>query len=345
MSEQKTLVAIHHRKGSFSDRWIAFCKENKIDYIIVNAYDTNIIRQLRAVGTTHFMWHISHESSQDLAVSSYVMNSIEGVGIKTFPNFSTRWHFDDKIAQKYLFESKSIDGVVTNVFYNKEEALAFITSEKFPIVAKLKRGAGSTNVKLIKTYEEGKQYINRMFGKGIMSTANALDHFQQKKRVARQIKNPFRLLLKIYNYYKKNKHERSISTPEKGYVYFQEFMPQNTFDTRIIVIGDIAFGIRRFNRDNDFRASGSGKIDFSADEIDIEMIKKAFSTSEKLGSQCAAYDFVYAPNKSCKIIEVCFGFSMLLYDRCEGYWTKDLTFVRGSFNPQAMMISDFLRCE
>ena len=30
-------IAIHHRQGSFSDRWIEYCKENGINFKIVNA--------------------------------------------------------------------------------------------------------------------------------------------------------------------------------------------------------------------------------------------------------------------------------------------------------------------
>ena len=31
-------IAIHHRKGSFSDRWIVYCKKEGIEYKLVNAY-------------------------------------------------------------------------------------------------------------------------------------------------------------------------------------------------------------------------------------------------------------------------------------------------------------------
>ena len=44
---------------------------------------------------------------------------------------------------------------------------------------------------------------------------------------------------------------------EKGYVYFQDFIPNNDTDTRIVVIGDKIIGERRGVRNGDFRASGS----------------------------------------------------------------------------------------
>ena len=39
-------IAIHHRSGGFSDRWITYCQEEGIDYKIVNCYDSDIIEQL-----------------------------------------------------------------------------------------------------------------------------------------------------------------------------------------------------------------------------------------------------------------------------------------------------------
>ena len=51
-----------------------------------------------------------------------------------------------------------------------------------------------------------------------------------------------------------------IQGKEREYVYFQEFLPGNNFDIRIIVIGDKAFGLKRMVRKGDFRASGSGEF-------------------------------------------------------------------------------------
>ena len=36
-------IAIH-KSGGFSERWINYCQKNNIDYKIVNAYDSDIIR-------------------------------------------------------------------------------------------------------------------------------------------------------------------------------------------------------------------------------------------------------------------------------------------------------------
>ena len=71
----------------------------------------------------------------------------------------------------------------------------------------------------------------------------------------------------------------------KTTVLFQEFLPCNDFDTRITVIGNRAFGFRRFNRANDFRASGSGKIDYDPKNIAPEMVQLAFDVTRRLNVQ------------------------------------------------------------
>jgi hypothetical protein len=40
---QEMKIAIHHKSGSFSERWIEYCKEKDIPYMLVNCYDTDII--------------------------------------------------------------------------------------------------------------------------------------------------------------------------------------------------------------------------------------------------------------------------------------------------------------
>lgn len=334
-------VAIHHREGSFSDRWINYCDENKIPYVIVNCHDNSIIELLIKEKATHLLWHFSHGLFKDIFIFNNVLNAIDSIGIKTFPNFNTRWSFDDKIAQKYQLESINAPIVDSYVFYDKRDSTIFLSKCSYPIIGKLRRGAGAVNVNMLKDENEALSFSDKMFGIGFSPLSAATDNLDQKLRLAKQIRNPFKLIKKVKNFLKKNKENKNLFPNERGYAYFQQFLPNNNFDTRIIVIGDIAFGIVRYNRDNDFRASGSGKLSLLAKDIDLEMVKIAFEVSEKLETQCVAYDFVY-DGKSPKIIETSFGFSMKAYDDVEGYWDKNLKFHQGKFNPQYFMIENLL---
>ncbi|MDZ7775702.1 MAG: hypothetical protein U5L09_08960 [Bacteroidales bacterium] len=133
-------------------------------------------------------------------------------------------------------------------------------------------------------------------------------------------------------------HQR-IKGNEKGYIYFQEFIPNNEYDIRIIVIRDKAFAIKRMIRKNDFRASGSGDILYEKENFDDKTIAIAFETADQLQTQCCAFDFVFDKNNNPLIVEISYGFAMKGYDPCSGYWDKDLNFYEGEFNPYGWMVT------
>jgi hypothetical protein len=129
---------------------------------------------------------------------------------------------------------------------------------------------------------------------------------------------------------------------EYGYAYFQEFVPDNDHDIRVIVIGDKAFAIKRMVRENDFRASGSGNIQYARELFDLKTIKLAFEIYNKLGSQCSAMDFVHLNNEP-KLVEISFGFAPKAYESCPGYWDQNLSWYEGDFDPYGWMVEEVLK--
>jgi glutathione synthase/RimK-type ligase-like ATP-grasp enzyme len=130
---------------------------------------------------------------------------------------------------------------------------------------------------------------------------------------------------------------------ERGYIYFQNFIPNNNSDTRIIVIGEKAFALKRFVRKNDFRASGSGSFSYSKNEFDERCVNIAFNISQKLKTQCIAYDFIFDEKNSPLIVEISFGFTVVVYDPCPGYWDRELNWHEGNFIPQEWMIENLIQ--
>jgi len=154
------------------------------------------------------------------------------------------------------------------------------------------------------------------------------------------------LFINIGRLFIPNENEK-LSPKEKGYVYFQEFIPDNKFDTRLVVIGNRCFGIRRYNRDNDFRASGSGKFYYDPELIDNNCIKLAFELSKKLKTQCIAFDFLYHKGEY-KVVEMCFVFPREVFYKCPGYWDNNLNWHEDNVVPQYYIIEDFvssLKCK
>ena len=157
-------IAICCRKGSFSDYWLTYCEENGISYKKVDAYQSDIMKQIEDCDA--FMWHFSHLDYKDKVFAKQLLYSIEASGKPVFPNFKTVWHFDDKLGQKYLFESIKAPLVTSYAFYTKQEALLWANKASFPKVFKLRGGAGSTNVKLVDTRKEAVSLISRAFSRG-----------------------------------------------------------------------------------------------------------------------------------------------------------------------------------
>lgn len=334
-------LAIHKSKSKvyFSERWINHCKNKSINYKIVNCYSNNIMEELS--DCDGLLWHFSHAHPIDFQIATHILNSLEANGKKTFPNINSCWHFDDKVAQKYLLESIGCPVIKSWVYYTKKGANQAVEGLVYPKVFKLKGGAGSANVKLIENKKEAKRYVYKAFGKGFRQ----FDRFTLfNDAISKFRKNEIsvkKLAIEFGKIFVKSDYEK-VKGYENGYVYFQEFIPNNNFDIRIIVIGERAFAIKRMVRENDFRASGSGIILYEKDNFDIRCVQIAFETSAKLGANCLAYDFLFDEKNQPLIAEVSYGFLGIVYDDCTGYWDKNLTWHKGNFIPQNWMIDDMI---
>jgi len=333
-------IAIHHSPGSFSDRWIEYCKQENISHKIVNAFDNDIIEQV--IDCDAFMWHYHHGNYRDVLAAKPILFSLEQAGIKVFPNFNTAWHFDDKVAQKYLLEAINAPLVPSYVFYDKVEALNWAKATSYPKVFKLKGGAGAANVKLVDNEKEARKLIHKAFGRGFSQFDN-LAYFKDKFKKWKEGFIDLNTLLRASARSVVGTDYAKIAPREKGYVYFQEFIPDNNSDIRIVIVDNKAFGLKRMVRKGDFRASGSGEIEYNISNIDLRCVETAFKANKKIKSQSIAFDFIFDKNNNPLIVEVSYGYSSVAYDECEGYWTEDLQFYKESFIPQNWMIEDILK--
>jgi len=332
-------IAIHHRKGSFSDRWIACCEKKNIPYKIVNVFDSDIVRHLHDCDA--LMWHHHHAIYKDVIAAKKILFALEHAGIKVFPDFRTGWHFDDKVAQKYFLEAIDAPIVPSYVFYDRQDAINWARQTGYPKVFKLKGGAGAANVSLVRSEKEALRLIKKAFGKGFPQY-NRFSALAERYRKFKEKQVPLIYVLKGFG--------RLFITPsfanqqpnERGYVYFQDFVPNNNYDLRVIVIGNKAFSIKRMVRKNDFRASGSGMIEFGKKSQDEECIRLAFEVNKRINAQSVAYDFIYGVDRKPLIVEICYGYVVELYNACPGYWDKDMSWHEGKFIPQEWMVDELL---
>lgn len=333
-------VAIHHREGSFSDRWIAYCERQGIQYKVVNCLDSDIMKKLSS--SAALLWHWNHGDPRDQLMARNVIMAAEAMGVKVFPSVSTCWHFDDKIAQKYLLEAIGAPLVPTYVFYDLKNALCWIDQASFPKVFKLRKGAGSHNVKLVRSAAEARALAGRAFSSGFSPVPHYGQDALKRYRIAKRRGDLLSVVRRIPQTLATILDNRGMMGREKGYVYFQDFIPGNDFDTRVTVISDRAFAFTRNVRPGDFRASGSGDVVYDTDRINRMCLEIAFDVTRKVGSQSMAFDFVFGVQQQPLILEVSYGYMPKAVHSCPGYWDSRLNWCEGHVWPQDAILIDLL---
>lgn len=332
-------LAIHHRKNSFSENWIKYCDANNIAYKLVDCYASDIVSQLD--GCSALMWHHNHANQKDILFAKELMFALEHAGVTVFPDFKTAWHFDDKVGQKYLNEALGLPTINSHVFYTKQEALNWASGTTYPKVFKLRGGAGSATVMLVRSRAQADALIKKAFGSGFsqyMGWSNLKERLRKFKNGKGSLKDVAKGAARLFY----SPEYSKIKGRERGYAYFQDFIPNNDHDIRVVIIDGKAFAIKRMVRENDFRASGSGNILYDKKYFSNELIAEAFRINDKLESQCLAIDFVFMDGKP-YIVEISYGFTKEGYYDCEGYWDKSIQWHPGRFDAQGWMVDAVLK--
>jgi hypothetical protein len=250
---------------------------------------------------SHWMGRLSNHFKEKIFLIKNHLN------IEIMPNLDTIWHFESKIAQNYLFKHYNIKTPNTFISFDYSEAIDYIENCHYPQILKLSAGAGSNNVRMIKNKKEALKIIKKHFTKTIFS--------------------------KIIKQY--------CDHQMFGVIYLQDFIPDNDADLRITVLGDkYAFGFWRENRENDFRASGSGKIDYKRN-IPEEPLKYCLEVSKILNFDSMAYDIIFK-NEEFLITEISYGYNQNAIFNAPGYYEKlntgKIIFKEGHYWPQYLWV-------
>jgi len=343
------MIVIHPDKhhGQLSDAlryYIDIVRHNNIDFVIADISDSDFWEKIGKCSYFFFRWGQRDHFRQ---IATTILPIIENhFKVRCFPAQLSSWLYDDKIREFYLLKAHGFPFINTHVFFDKRKAENFLKTIEYPLVFKLKSGAGSLSVKLIKNKKMALKYVNLMFGSGI-SYAKGLPgtQFDLLKQ-----KGLFSYVRKRLGRLKNRIHQGALYMADdweihKNYIMFQEFMPGNAYDTRVVVIGNRAFGFVRYNRKGDFRASGSKQNDYNPERIDLQFVKLAFDISEKFSFLCMAYDFLYDKNSKPVICELSYTFGSSSGSdvvKCSGYWDKNLNWHTDKVDPAFYLLTDFL---
>ena len=329
---------------SYSDKWTEFLIARGVQVRTVNLLAPDALRQARRCDGIMWRW-IHHPQEKQSA--KRILHTIEHcLHIPVLPDTRTAWHYDDKVAQYYLLRAIEAPVPETWLFWERSAAMQWAESAPYPVVLKLACGAGSSNVVKVGDESVARRLIEQLFCCGIFPcTMNEWEPGRGIPRsrseaaaMVRRGREALRYLL-CAEYPALHPQWWQL---ERGYAYFQEYLDGNDFDTRITVIGNRAFGLRRFNRPNDFRASGSGSLSTDPELIDEACVDIAFEMSRRGGFQSMAYDFLHKDSRPV-ISEISYTFLDRAVRECPGQWDGHLKWTEGQMWPEEAQVELFLK--
>lgn len=337
---QPDLGPVHSpERDRSSPRWAELLESAGHDVRVVDVYRADILDQLR--GCDGFMWRHGHTRGM-WHIARRLLPIIEReLGLVIYPDQNTCWHYDDKIAQAHLFKAAGIPAPKTWVWFDEAAALEWAASAAFPVVLKLWSGAQASNVRLVHSADEAVSWVRRLFSSGVHSLADSdINPLPWKRR----LKEAARVTVTG----RASPPPRHRWDLHKNYILFQEFLPDNEYDTRITVIGHRAFGIRRYNRPDDFRASGSGLFEHDPALIDPDAVRFGFEVAERLGTQSLALDILRKDGRWV-VAEISYTYASWAVHDCPGHWEfcetatgDELEWHPGRMWPEEAQIADFL---
>jgi len=321
-------VIIHKRdkakvhSTSWVSPWVEYCQKNGIEYELIDLFECDTIETLKKFNV--LLWHFGQYCYTDMMEARSILYSAKRMGLRVFPDFNDAWHFDDKIAEMYILQAMGAPIPESKVYYNEVSLKQDVKSGliEFPIVGKLRTGSGSHNVKLLKSKHQLMSYAHKMFSGGYNPAPSLLYKTTSNIRSSHSKLEFLGKLKRVPEFLRTLAGARHFPN-EKEYVYLQQFIPNDGYDLKVVVVGDKCAFLVRPVRSHDFRASGGGEVFFDQKYFNKQIIESAFKVSDALGAQCMGYDYVV--NKDTGegvIVEMSYGFSHKAILASGGYYDR-----------------------
>lgn len=320
-------VAIHVRSnqklhsGRWAHRWIELCQERDIQYQVIDVFTPDGFRA--ALESDICLMHFGNYVWHDMLHARAILTALESAGVRVFPGRADQWHFDDKVAQSYLFEAIGAPIPRWWAFYSLDEFKEWVkNNNQWPVVAKLRSGSGSHNVRLLNERTEAEKYGRRMFSRGFGASPSLAFKASSNVKSSRSIRTALARARRIPEFLRTRREAKQFPA-ERGYVYMQEFVPNAGFDIKAVVVnGKFSYFARRA-RSNDFRASGGADFFYDDDLIRESLVDSLLAVSRRLGSLCLGFDIVVnAETGLPMIIEVSYGFNWRAVAEAKVWWDE-----------------------
>ena len=299
-------------------------KRKNVPFAVLKVED--IEDALSAEDISVFVWNFTHNSPREIFLGKSIIHLLEKSGVSCFPSYNDCWTYNDKVSQYLQFKNLKIPTPKTSIYFQGDK---HSTLPDTPIVAKLRGGAGSSSVTLIRSARTMRRYQKIAFQRGHKTypfwgfVSDAFTRFLNDKKGRSFLQFCKRTWEALF----RPESLSSINFREPGYLLLQDFIPDCSCDYRVIIANNSkAWAIRRGVRPSDFRASGSGLITSEPADFPEQLLQLAFDSAQKLQSTFVAFDFLELNDGSFQLIEYSYGLKSTAYDNCPGYWDVNLNF-------------------
>ena len=181
-----------------------------------------------------------------------------------YPSTAHLMLYEDKTLEGYIAESAGFPLARTHISHQKDDALAMIKTLSYPVISKFETSSGSVGVQLVRNQRQAEKIVRQAFS--------------------------------IYGRATHRLYQR-----EKDVVFFQDFIPNDGYDIRCILVDNMAFGYYRKVLKGDFRASGMNQALWH--DLPEETIRIAWQMNQVIKSPILVVDMVHGLDDKYYVIE------------------------------------------
>jgi len=221
---QKPKVGVVRDFGPYP-LWTKFCRflrNNSFDYDIYDIHSHSWLKQAEDFDVIVGIWSCEASHLQELREKYHFLETY--LGKSTFPSSAHAFLYEDKKLESYIASAHGVPFARTYISNSKEDALRLVQEIRYPVVSKLIPSSASIGIELVKNRHQAEKIVKKAF-----SNFGRKTHFPYAR--------------------------------QKDYVYFQDFIPNDGYDIRVMVVRNMVFGYYRKAPHGDFRASGMNLVE------------------------------------------------------------------------------------
>jgi len=309
---EKPKIGIVQDRGPYP-KWTKYCRfleHNSFEYEIYNIHAHDWIERAKEFDIILGFFRSEFWHLQEMQEKYFFLETY--LGKTTYPSSGHANLYENKKLEAYIAASHNLPFANAYVSYDKEDALHLVGTLKYPFISKIVPASGSMGVEMVDNPTQARKIVEQAFSRNGRRT--------------------------FYNSFR-----------QKNYIYFQEYIPNDGYDVRAIVVGDKwGFGYYRKVLDGDFRASGMDMVEKR--ELPEESLKIARQVNDIVKSPMLAVDMVYGLDGQYHIIEFSPTFLMrqpdqTLNEGVPGYYVFDdgsYHFEAKRYWPHDLFLSEFL---